>query len=68
MHDWMNWVGSGLPILVLLAFWVVFMMQMRGKGKGGWFSAYRRQNELLEQQIEVLRQTNELLKKLVATR
>ena len=67
MHDWMTWVGQGLPMLILLGFWVYFMWRMK-KTSGGWWGVQRRQNELIEQQIEVLRQTNELLKKLVASR
>ena len=67
MHDWMTWVGQGLPMLILLGFWVYFMWRMKKAG-GGWWGFQRRQNELLEQQIELLRQTNELLKKLVASR
>jgi len=48
MYDWMRWVGQGLAMLILLGFWVYFMKQMRGKGKGGWFNPYQRHNELLE--------------------
>ena len=73
MHDWMTWVGQGLPMLILLAFWVYFMWRMKKAGGGrwgfeGWGKLYERQNKLLEEQIEVLRQTNELLTKLVASR
>jgi len=54
-------------MLFLLAFWVYFMWRMK-KTSGGWWGVQRRQTELLEQEIELFRQTNELLKKLVATR
>jgi hypothetical protein len=72
MHDWMNWLGNTLPILILLAFWIFFVWGMKKPGGswgwGGWVKVHQRQNELLEQEIELLRQTNELLKKLVASR
>jgi hypothetical protein len=50
-------------MLLLLGIWIFFMMRM-GKGKFGWFSYQQKHLELLEQQLVVLRQTNELLKKL----
>ena len=51
-----------------VGFWIYFMVGMKKVGRGWWWKASQRHNELLEQQIEVLRQTNELLKKLVASR
>ena len=68
MRDWMTWVGQGLPMLILLGFGIYFMVGMKKVGRGWWWKASQRHNELLEQQIEALRQTNELLKKLVASR
>ena len=69
MHDWMTWVGQGLPMLILLGFWIYFVAGMKKVGGARWWwKASQRHNELLEQQIEALRQTNELLKKLVAGR
>jgi di/tricarboxylate transporter len=65
MHDWQQWLANGLPMLILVLLWIFFM----GKWKGlPWFKLQEKQIELLEQQLLTLRQTNELLRKLVEAR
>lgn len=65
MHEWFSWIANGIPMILLLGLWVFFMRRMQ---RGTWGKVYEKQLELLEQQISVLRQTNELLKKLVEAR
>jgi cell division protease FtsH len=58
-----SWVMNGLPLLLLLGLWIFFMRSMRGR----WYSKYySRQVELLEKQLALLREMNDLLKKLEA--
>jgi len=60
----------GFGLLLLLAgyfvFWSLWLWRRGYFGK--WEKLYERQTELLAQQLEVLRQINELLKKLTASR
>jgi len=62
MHDWISWIANLVPMAILVAIWAFFMS---GKGSGSMMKRFDKQVELLEQQIVVLRQANELLKKLV---
>jgi len=65
MGKWTDWIMNGLPMVLLLGLWLFFMRKMR-RGMDPWQKAYEKQTEVLEQQIQVLRETNELLKKLEA--
>ena len=65
MGKWTDWIMNGLPMVLLLGLWFFFMFQMK-RGNKPWLRVYEKQAELLEQQIQVLRETNELLKKLEA--
>ena len=65
MHDWINWVANGLPILLLLGLWVFFMSRSKGCN---WLGIQRKQVELMEAQLMAIRQTNELLKKMIEAR
>ncbi len=62
MHDWANWIANGLPMLLLLGLWLYFMRHMKGRN---WWNLQAKQMELIEAQLATLRQTNELLKKLL---
>lgn len=62
MHNWLDWVANGaLPLILLIGLWIFFMRKMPRP-------PYSKQLELLEQQISVLRETNDLLRKLAAIR
>jgi cell division protease FtsH len=58
-----SWVINGLPLLLLFGLWIYFMRSMRGR----WYSKYySRHVDLLEQELALLREMNDLLKKLEA--
>ena len=58
----LNWILQMLPFALLMVFWF-YMMR-----RGNLIKLPQKQVELLEMQVEVLRETNELLKKLSAAR
>ncbi len=62
MHDWVHWIMNALPLVILLGLWLYFMRAMKGRN---WWSVQAKQAELLEAQLTTLRQTNELLRKLL---
>jgi len=63
--DWLWWF---LPMIVVgVIFWLIFP-RVFGQSMKKWENLYERQNELLSQQLEVMRQVNELLKKLTGSR
>ena len=66
MQDGMSWFFNILPIILLVAIWL--MLMRRGGRWMSWQKLTQRQIELLEQQVELLRATNELLRKLVVSR
>jgi len=67
MHDWATWIWNGLPLLLILVIWVLIMTKFKK-----WSSPYgvlmEKQNELIEQQLTVLREINETLKQLRESR
>jgi len=65
MHDWLSWVLSGLPGLILLGLWILFMRKLKTADYGKLVS---KQIELLEAQVATLHQTNELLKMLAESK
>ena len=68
MGEWTAWaIVNLLPLLFLLVILVFVMRQVRRLYKT-ITEKVERQNQLLEQQVAVLRETNELLKKLIESR
>jgi ATP-dependent Zn protease len=66
MGKWTDWIMNGMPLLLLLGLWLFFMYKMR-RGKTPWLRVYQKQAELLEEQTKVLRETNELLKRIAGS-
>ena len=64
MNDWATWIANALPLVLILGLWFVIMRKLKGSGTKDCVDLMRKQNEMLEQQLAVLRETNELLKKL----
>ena len=68
MGEWTAWtIVNLLPLLFLLVILVFGMRQVRRLYKT-ITEKVERQNQLVEQQVAVLRETNELLKKLIESR
>lgn len=71
-EPWLNLV-TDWPLLLILVFAVAFgllfpRLFMRSSYIRKWEKLYDRQAELLEKQLEALREINELLKKLTSGR
>ncbi len=66
--SWTDFVLNALPFFLLVVFWFFMMRQMKGGKLNTWQKNADRQTELMELQIQTLKETNELLKKLIANR
>ena len=67
MHNWASYI-SDVVLLLILPWLIGFLFFFTWRGRTRWTRLWKiskKQMELLEQQVAVLRQTNELLKKLV---
>jgi preprotein translocase subunit YajC len=63
-----NWFSSTGPLMFIVIVWVGVMVFLRWKMQGGSQNAVKKQTALLEQQLVVLREINETLKQLRASR
>ncbi|HEV8383417.1 MAG TPA: hypothetical protein VGQ11_01000 [Candidatus Acidoferrales bacterium] len=66
--SWIDLLLNGLPFFLLVVFWFFMMRQMKGGKWNTWQKNADRQTELMELQIQTLKETNELLRKLIANR
>lgn len=65
MTDWAQWVANLLPMVILVGLWWYFMRRMKGSN---WQASQKKHLELMEAQLAALRETNELLRKMVEGR
>ena len=63
-----NWFSSTIPLMFIVIAWGALMVFLRWKMRGGNQKVLEKQQELLEQQLVVLREINETLKQLRASR
>jgi len=70
MHTWSDTFASILPLLIILFFWIYLMRVLRRNRNTSseCLTLARKQVDLQEQELAVLRETNELLKKLTESR
>ncbi len=66
MNDWANWIANGLPLLLIVILFVYFTRSK--KWRSPLNTLVEKQTEVLEQQLTVLRETNDLLKRLSQSR
>jgi len=65
---WIDFILNILPFLVLVFFWIFMMRNTKWGSFGKWHKIAERQLELHEMHIQTLKETNELLKRLLASR
>ena len=64
------WMSNLLPVLFITIGWIALVVCLRRNNEmiGGYQETMKKQNELIEQQMAVLGETNDLLKKLNESR
>ena len=68
MNDFANLIPNAFPWLIMIVVWVALMIFLRWKLRSGNQKALEKQNQILEQQLAVLREISETLRQLRATR
>jgi large-conductance mechanosensitive channel len=66
--SWTDFILNALPFFLLVAFCIFMMRNMKTGGGSKWQKNLERQLELQEMQFQTLKETNELLRKIIANR